>query len=388
MLAPKPFDVLCHLVQRAGELVARTSFSASCGPIFTSPNSSLSVSINAIRLALGDNSRAPRYSRPRPAAAIASSRRSRRAATARKMSEAVPRRRRPRADWRVGRDAALAKMERWFEEAAAGRRSLAFVTGEAGIGKTTFAEMLLDRMAGRDVGILVGRCIEHFGGDEAFLPLNEAFAAGCAGRHGALARGMLRDRAPTWLAQLPGAVAGQDSDALKRETFGASRERMLREFCELLEALSVERPWILFIEDLHWSDYATLDAIARFANRERRAAVLTVANYRPADARVGAHPVRAMHQELQIHGRCAEVALSKLSPEEIGRYLDLRFGASELSGALAPELARRTGGHPCSSPRSSIILSPRAASSRTRAAGASRPATPHRWRACRATCAK
>ena len=59
-------------------------------------------------------------------------------------------------------------MERWLEEAAGGARKLVFVTGEAGIGKTNFIEMLIARTGGRGVGILIGRCIQHFGGEEAF----------------------------------------------------------------------------------------------------------------------------------------------------------------------------------------------------------------------------
>jgi len=344
-LEPKPFGVLCQLAQRAGELVSKDELLDAVWPNLHVTESSLSVSINAVRLALGDDARAPRYIETatrrgyRFIAPVSPCGPGGKAAKPPPATDA-------RADWRVGREAALAMMERWFEETIGGRRKLAFVTGEAGIGKTTFVEMLIERLSSRGAGILIGRCIEHFGGDEAFLPLNEALAAGCGGPDGAVLRAMLRDRAPTWLAQLPDAVAARDSAALQGQTFGASRERMLREFCELVETLSAERPWIVIIEDLHWSDYASLDALSRFAHRDRRAAVLIVATYRPADAHAGAHPLRAMHQELQIHGRCSEIALSELSPDEVVRYLDLRFGAPDLSAALAPALARRTGGNP------------------------------------------
>jgi DNA-binding winged helix-turn-helix (wHTH) protein len=364
-LAPKPFGVLCHLAQRAGELVAKDELLEAVWPNLHVTESSLTVSINAIRLALGDNSRAPRYVETvtrrgyRFIAPVSRYRqrdqKGQRALSGRADIDAGARADQgepgkappgPRADCRVGRESALATMERWFEEAARGERRLAFVAGEAGIGKTTFVEMLFERMAGRRVGILVGRCIQHFGGDEAFLPINEAFAAACGGRDGPLLLAALRQHAPTWLAQLPGAIAGRDSAALKGETFGASRERMLREFCELLEALSAERPWIVVIEDLHWGDYASLDVLSRFAHRNQGAAALMIATYRPADARAGGHPVRTLHQELQIHGRCVELTLSKLSVSEIGRYLVLRFGAADLASALAPALARRTGGNP------------------------------------------
>jgi tetratricopeptide (TPR) repeat protein len=156
----------------------------------------------------------------------------------------------------------------------------------------------------------------------------------------------LRRHAPTWLAQLPGFVDEGDRAALQSEVFGTSRERMLREFCELLEALSQTRPWIIILEDLHWSDYATLDVLSRFARRRQRAAVLILATYRPTDLLAADHPLRAVHHELQIHGRCSELALDRLSGAEVEQYLGLRFGAGDLVRSLTPAVMRRTGGHP------------------------------------------
>ncbi|WP_395697249.1 AAA family ATPase [Methylocella sp.] len=355
-LPPKPFAVLCHLVERAGALVTKDELLDAVWSNLHVTESSLSVSINALRLALGDDSKSPRFveTAPRrgyrfiaPVAVLAEpvATPEPQARRAEPLVQQTPRAA-ARAQWWVGREDALAEAERRFEQAEWGRRQILFVTGEGGLGKTTFVEMLARRLASRDVGVLVGRCIEHFGTDEAFLPLNEALADACAGQDGALVLSVLRERAPTWLAQLPGQIPGRDASALKSETFGASRERMIREFCELVEALGQTRPFLLVVEDLHWSDYATLDVLSRFAQRSQRAAAMVVATYRPVDVVVGGHPTRALHQELQIHGRCAEIALSALSLAEIERHLTLRLGSAELAHALAPTLRRRTGGHP------------------------------------------
>ena len=350
LLRPKPFAVLCCLVERAGELVTKEDLLDIVWSNLHVTESSLSVSINALRLALGDNSKSPRFvetvprrgyrffapvavdANPEPATAP--------------NPQIFPPIRSARRRWWVGRESALRTMELRLDQAARGQRQIVFVTGEAGIGKTTFAEMLTDRVSGRNVGVLIGRCIEHFGADEAFLPLNEALSDACAGPNGPSLLRRLRDCAPTWLDQLPGHIEGRDRAALQSEVFGASRERMLREFCELVEALSQERPWIIIIEDLHWSDYATLDVVSRLAQRTQPAAAMFVATYRPGDAAAGDHPTRAVHQELQIHGRCSELALDRLSLAEVEQYLILRFGAAELARALAPMILRRTGGHP------------------------------------------
>ena len=51
-------------------------------------------------------------------------------------------------------------------------------------------------------------------------------------------------------------------DVLRQQVSGATRERMLREMAEAVEAMTAEGPVILVLEDLHWSDYSTLDLIA------------------------------------------------------------------------------------------------------------------------------
>src|SRR2546430_3621302 len=57
---------------------------------------------------------------------------------------------------------------------------------------------------------------------------------------------------------------------LQRETLGSTRGRMVREFCEALEALTAKTPLIVILEDLHWADASTLDLISALRSEERR----------------------------------------------------------------------------------------------------------------------
>jgi len=248
--------------------------------------------------------------------------------------------------WWVGRAAPLETLESLLQRVVDGNRELVFITGEAGIGKTTFVEMAMERIARCGAGVLWGRCIELFGTDEAFLPLIEALQEVCRGVDGAFVLKKLRDHAPTWLAQMPGFLDAKDRAAFQTEVFGATRERMLREFCDLVEVLSADRPWVIILEDLHWSDPATLNALSRFARRDRTASALVIATYRPIDVLIGGHPTRALHQDLQIHGRSTEIILDRLSLEDVEQYLALRFGNVEMARELAARVFRRTKGQP------------------------------------------
>jgi DNA-binding winged helix-turn-helix (wHTH) protein len=54
-LAPKPFEVLCRLVDRPGELLTKDELLDAVWSSLHVSDSSLSVAINALRLALGDD---------------------------------------------------------------------------------------------------------------------------------------------------------------------------------------------------------------------------------------------------------------------------------------------------------------------------------------------
>src|SRR5262249_28644202 len=163
--------------------------------------------------------------------------------------------------------------------------------GEPGIGKTTVVDAFVAHLAG-DPGLWIGRgqCVEHCGAGEAYQPVLDAVGrlGREAGREHLIA--LLNQYAPTWLTQLPPWVGEAEQEALQRKTQGATREGMLREMAEALEILTAERGLVLWLEDLQWSDAATLDLLAAVAQRREPAQLLVIATYRPAEVIVHGHP--------------------------------------------------------------------------------------------------
>ena len=170
----------------------------------------------------------------------------------------------------VGRTAPLEMLEGMKQRILAGQRQVAFVTGEAGIGKTAFIAKATELLTGQGFDLLYGRCTERFGNNEVFLPLIDALVTRYRA-NGLDLLPIIRTHAPTWMLQLPGVIDAPEHAAFQEQMFGATRERMLREFCDLVEALSTDRLWVLVLEDLHWSDFATLDVLSRFARGTGRA---------------------------------------------------------------------------------------------------------------------
>ena len=160
---------------------------------------------------------------------------------------------------------------------------------------------------------------------DTYLPVLEALSRLCRAPDGKRLSELIGQHAPTWLVQMPALLSQNEFERLQRKTAGATRERMLRELAEALEVVTTERPLVLVLEDLQWSDVSTLDWLAFVERRREPARLLVLGTYRPVDVPVRKHPLRALKQELQVHGHCTELLLDFLSAEEVAEYLAVRF---------------------------------------------------------------
>ncbi len=236
-----------------------------------------------------------------------------------------------------------------FASALGGLRRIVFVAGEAGIGKTTAVELFLEESAAAHPLVFGrGQCVEHSGSGMAFLPVLEALERICRSDARARVLGVLREHAPTWLAQLPASLAADDRDELERRVQGATQERRFRELAQALELLTADDPLALWFEDLHWCDPETVALISFLARRTEEARLLIIGTYRPVEAIVHQHRIKALAQELHAQGTAATLLLPFLSSAAIEGYLRQRFdGGNGLPiGELTEALQSRTEGNP------------------------------------------
>jgi len=250
----------------------------------------------------------------------------------------------------VGRDASLAELHRALYAASGGRRQLVFVTGDPGIGKTTLVDQFLKGLRaygptnGPAVTIARGQCVDTYGAGEPFMPILDALHQVCDANPQATE--ILRNFAPTWLLQLPGLLASTDADELRRSLAGSTPERMVRELHRAVETLAAERPLVLVLEDLHWSDDSTIAMVGALARRPEPARLLIVATYRPSDAIARMHPITPLRHDLIAKRAALEVALSGLTSDDVGDYLDARFSGNAFGPQLAEQLQLQTAGNP------------------------------------------
>ena len=147
-----------------------------------------------------------------------------------------------------------------------------------------------------------------------------------------------------------GLLSATALEEAQRWGLGGSSARMVREMADALDTFTQEHTLVLVLEDLHWSDVATLDLLAALAQRPGPARLLVLGTYRPVDVIVHQHPLKVLMQALAIHGQCTELPLELLSTAEVAQYLATRCATAESLAApfqaLVGTLYQRTDGHP------------------------------------------
>ena len=339
-LTPKAFDVLRYLVENAGRLVTQGEILESVWPdTYVNPEV-IKKYILGIRKVLGDRSDEPLFIETFPKRGyqfVASVSDESPAGSADLPSDSKK---------MVGRDVALEQLDSHLDTALRGQRQVTFVTGESGIGKTTLVDVFHQRAARRpNLRIARGQCVEGFGGKEAYYPMLEALGQLVRQTDDNPIAPILAKRAPTWWVQFPSLVKVEKREALQREILGATRERMVREICEALEAITADNPLVLILEDLHWVDDSTLDLISALARRREPAKLMLLGTYRPAEVVLSKTPLKGLKQDLQVHHLCTEVALERLEEPEIAEYLATEFPNSSLPAGLAKLIYRHSGGN-------------------------------------------
>ncbi len=243
-----------------------------------------------------------------------------------------------------GRQRELDRLQQLLYEALGGQRRLVFVTGDAGIGKTTIVESFLGQIPGRATTAR-GQCVEHRGAGEPYLPILEALGRLGRRQDGKTLVPILARQAPMWAAQMPWLLDDAELESVQRRTVGATQPRMLREMLETLEAIGESTPLVLVLEDLHWSDPSTVDLLDALARRDEPARLLVLGTFRRSDAIARRHPVHRLAQSLRGRGLCTEIGVGPLDPDAVEGYVAERIGAGA-AREVAGVLHERTGGHP------------------------------------------
>ena len=227
----------------------------------------------------------------------------------------------------IGREREWARLRAALDEAADGCGGLLLVTGEAGVGKTRLADEALGDGAARLVRGAATPAGSPYG------PVVGAFREYLRSAPGGLdGCGPLRGHLAVLLPELGEARASGD------------RATLVEAIRCGLATLVAERPAALLLDDLQWSDEATIELLGALALPLRELPLLVVAAYR-SDELHRTHPLRRLRHDLRRDRALEEIALEPFDEAQTGRRI------AELAGAApSPRLTRvlhdRTNGNP------------------------------------------
>jgi len=236
----------------------------------------------------------------------------------------------------VGRVPELRALVTALDDSAHGSPQVRVVIGEAGVGKSTMLRQLLPEMRLRGVTLVAGRALESenrasYGPwAELVLALHEAGLAP-AGPWPLLERLVpaLRPAGAT-----PSIVPLDPSQS----------HQLLQELVRFLRAASESRPLALLLEDLHWADAASWDALEYVLAQLVTERICVLASLRSEEAAYGL--VRERRQRLSRDERSRELRVERLTAAEVREWLQGALHRSELGDDLLDFVLRHTEGNP------------------------------------------
>ena len=242
----------------------------------------------------------------------------------------------------MGRSAVLSAVHNAFGGTRGGRGQAIVLFGEAGIGKTRMADEIIRLGQAHGLRPVGARCHDMQGAPALWpwiqiarqlttsLDTDDRDALSSGG-------GPLAALVPGWAPTNP-----NDSASETPLHDGDDRFRLFESVTTLMRRVATEAPLLVVLDDLHWSDPASV-MLARYAVRElRRDPVVLVGLYRDTDVRSG-DPLHAVLGDLA--NEAEGFRLEGLDPDQVSDFCEHVAGFA-VPGVLATALHAQTGGNP------------------------------------------
>ena len=231
----------------------------------------------------------------------------------------------------IGRLPELHELEAAYRGAAGGHPGTVLVSGEAGVGKSRLLATFSAALETSGATVLTGGCVELGHGSLPYAPIVEALRP--------LAYSSMHDRIQ------PDGATGEEVARLAQEFVGGRDQavggtgggqgRAFEILLAVLSELAAEQPTVLVLEDLHWSDASTRDALRFLSANLSRQRLLILGSYR-GDELDRRHPLRPFLAELGRGRRVQRINLERFGIEEVREQI-----AAIQSRDPAPDLVAR-----------------------------------------------
>jgi DNA-binding CsgD family transcriptional regulator len=252
----------------------------------------------------------------------------------------------------IGRSDQLARAQLVLDRVADHDSAHLLVAGEAGVGKSRFSREIVRLGAEQGFRVLVGQCVAIGGMGLPFAPLASALRDDLDARD----RDALLDLDPRAIDALTSLVPGlagivkpdpRDGQAASVEArpIGAApmQSGLFDAFVRLFRRLAADRPVLLVIEDLHWADPATRDAITWLIPGLADDRVVLCLTYR-TDELDRRHPLLPWLAEIGRTGQFERIDLQRFERDDTARVVEAIVG-EPIDWSHLNRLQERTDGN-------------------------------------------
>jgi DNA-binding CsgD family transcriptional regulator/tetratricopeptide (TPR) repeat protein len=217
----------------------------------------------------------------------------------------------------VGRERELFRLR----AALGGDTRIVLVVGDAGVGKTRFAEEGMRRAAAGGMVAVWGGCLP-LAEKLPLLPVAEALGELSRRDGGGLLEAALGTVPPYVRAEVERLLPqlGPGETGMDGRGEGWRRERLFAGVAELLAAAARRSPVGLVIEDVHWADSATLDCLTFLARAGGGGPLTVVVTCRSDEAPLDAHVADWLAHVRGSRGM-EEIGLGPLSRDEVAQEI-------------------------------------------------------------------
>lgn len=226
----------------------------------------------------------------------------------------------------IGRDKELAALDEFIIQASAGGTSLVFISGEGGIGKTYLAEHCLSR---NNIKYFISRPFQ-----EASPPYG-IFASILHELQRSPSFSNINALFPELLSLLPEyGTASKEVD----------KDVLIFSLASVLKGVSAGEPLALLLDDIHWADNASLEALLSLSEELANTGILLICTYRNEELPRG-HQLRWIRNELRRRKKLAEIFLYPLDREASAELINAILEENS-SPALIDKIYEKTQGIP------------------------------------------
>jgi DNA-binding SARP family transcriptional activator len=240
----------------------------------------------------------------------------------------------------IGRETELGRLTDRFEAALDHGPVVATISGEAGIGKTRLVGELARATHGAGALVLYGSAPREC---SAYQPFLEAFRQ-YIGATAADRLASLSAIDPPILARLLPELfetgAARPAELVADEQTG--RLRTFAALTRVVEHLNAQQPLVLVLDDMHWSDSASVQLLSHMLRTARAGPLFVIIGYRPGESPVG------LGEALDAVERRTPVERISLPPlnEEAVETLVSAWAGTGAPASFARGLHERTEGNP------------------------------------------